>query len=149
MAIVKDETFAPILYIFEVANVEEAIALNNAGAAGTVVLDLHQRLRAAEASCRIAAATAASPTSTSAPAARRSAAPLAARRTPAAARGGSDCWKAYMRRQTNTINWATICRSRRASASAGEKPRRCASGTRTDQKCGRRDPQCGARRAPI
>ena len=30
---------------------------------------------------------------------------------------GSDAWKAYMRRQTNTINYGPSCRSRRASAS--------------------------------
>ena len=41
-------------------------------------------------------------------AAPRSAARSAARRTPAAAaKSGSDSWKAYMRRQTNTINWGT------------------------------------------
>jgi aldehyde dehydrogenase (NAD+) len=31
---------------------------------------------------------------------------------------GSDSWKAYMRRQTNTVNYSTRCRSRRASSSA-------------------------------
>ena len=31
---------------------------------------------------------------------------------------GSDAWKAYMRRQTNTINWSTTCRWRRGSSSA-------------------------------
>ena len=61
------------------------------------------------------AATAASPTSTSAPRAPRSAAPSAARRTPAAAaRPAPTAWKAYMRRQTCTINWGT-----RPAAGAG------------------------------
>ena len=36
---------------------------------------------------------------------------------------GSDSWKAYMRRATNTINYFTSCRSRRASRSAKASPR--------------------------
>ena len=31
---------------------------------------------------------------------------------------GSDAWKAYMRRQTNTINWSRACRSPKASSSS-------------------------------
>ena len=33
---------------------------------------------------------------------------------------GSDAWKAYMRRQTNTINWSDGCRWRRASSSGSK-----------------------------
>ena len=34
---------------------------------------------------------------------------------------GSDAWKAYMRRQTNTVNWSERCRWRRASSSVRRK----------------------------
>ena len=34
---------------------------------------------------------------------------------------GSDAWKAYMRRATNTINYSRHCRSRRASTSISAK----------------------------
>ena len=75
-------------------------------------------------SCRPGARTAASPTSTSAPRAPRSAGPSAARRTPAAAaRSGSDAWKAYMRRQTQTVNFST-----RPAAGPGREVRRLESG---------------------
>ena len=58
-------------------------------------------------SARPTAVTAASPTSTSVRAAPRSAEPSAARRPPVAGReSGSDAWKAYMRRATNTINYS-------------------------------------------
>ena len=35
---------------------------------------------------------------------------------------GSDAWKAYMRRQTNTINWGAMCRWPRAFSSAHNVP---------------------------
>ena len=77
--------------------------------AGPVVVDLHQRpARGRTVPARPTARTAASPTSTSAPRAPRSAAHSAARRRRAAAgESGSDSWKAYMRRATNTINYGS------------------------------------------
>ena len=39
-----------------------------------------------------------------------------ARKTGGDRESGSDAWKGYMRRQTNTINWSVSCRWRRESA---------------------------------
>ena len=84
--IVREETFAPILYVMRYRELDEAIAHAQRRAAGPVVLHLHQRpARGRALPVGRPAATAASPTSTSARAAPRSAARSAARRTPAAA----------------------------------------------------------------
>jgi aldehyde dehydrogenase (NAD+) len=106
MAIVKDETFAPILYLFEAANVEEAIALNNAVPQGLSSSIFTNDLRAAEAflsqrgsDCGIANVN----IGTSG--AEIGGAFGGEKDTGGGREAGSDCWKAYMRRQTNTINW--------------------------------------------
>ena len=77
--------------------------------AGARLVDLHDRPARGRALPRRAPApTAGSRTSTSARAAPRSAAPSAARRRRAAAASpGSDAWKAYMRRQTATVNFTS------------------------------------------
>ncbi len=85
MAIVQDETFAPILYVFEVDDVEEALKIHNdvpQGLSSAIFTDQPARR---DVPLAPRAATAGSPTSTSAPPAPRSAAPSAARRRPAAA----------------------------------------------------------------
>ena len=97
-----EETFAPILYVLDYATLDEAIALQNGVPQGLSSAIFTDDCATAERSSRPTAPTAASPTSTSAPPAPRSAAPSAARRRPAADASGSDAWKAYMRRQTNT-----------------------------------------------
>ena len=82
---VLQETFAPILYVMRYRELDEAIALNNACAAGAVLVDLHHRhARSRSGSCPRPGPTAGSPTSTSARRAPRSAARSAARRRPAA-----------------------------------------------------------------
>jgi aldehyde dehydrogenase (NAD+) len=75
-------------------------------AAGPVVVDLHQNLKAPRSSCRRPAATAASPTSTSARGAEIGGAFGGEKETGGGRESGSDAWKAYMRRQTNTINYS-------------------------------------------
>ena len=78
-------------------------------ATGPFVGDLHHwTCGRPSASWPPTAPTAASPTSTSAPRAPRSAGRSAARSRPAAAASpGSDAWKAYMRRATNTVNYSS------------------------------------------
>ena len=86
MPIACEETFAPILYVFEFDDARRGDRAAQRRAAGAVLGDLHARhARGRALPRRSTAATAASPTSTSAPRAPRSAAPSAARRRPAAA----------------------------------------------------------------
>ena len=106
---VLEETFAPILYVMRYSRLRRGDRRAQRRAAGPVVVDLHHRsARGRDVHLGAAARIAASPTSISAPPAPRSAARSAARRKPAAAaRPGSDAWKAYMRRATNTINYGS------------------------------------------
>ena len=86
MAIVKQETFAPILYVMPYKTLDEAIAMHNSVPQGLSIGHLYRPLpRGGAVPVGRRAATAASPTSTSAPAARRSAGLSAARKKPAAA----------------------------------------------------------------
>jgi hypothetical protein len=104
---VCEETFAPILYVMSIDEPGRSHeGLHNDVPQGLSSADLHRLLRTAERSWPPPGRTAASPTSTSAPRARKSAARSAARRTGGGRESGSDAWKAYMRRQTNTINWS-------------------------------------------
>ena len=124
-SVVREETFAPILYVLTLQRPRRGRRAAQRRAAGALVVHLHDRpARGASASSRRPAATAASPTSTSARAAPRSAAPSAARRTPAAGaspaptRGGPTC-AARPPRSTARAS----CRSRRASSSTSAERR--------------------------
>jgi aldehyde dehydrogenase (NAD+) len=106
-AIVQTETFAPILYIIPVASLEEAIALQNASAHGLSSALFTDRLRHAEqflaatgSDCGIANVN----IGTSG--AEIGGAFGGEKDTGGGRESGSDSWKAYMRRQTNTINWS-------------------------------------------
>ena len=105
---VQDETFAPILYVIPIQDFEDAIAKHNDVPAGTLVGDLHRRdVRRPNASSPRSARTAASPTSTSAPAGAEIGGAFGGEKETGGGReSGSDSWKAYMRRQTNTVNWS-------------------------------------------
>ncbi len=117
--IVQEETFAPILYIIgygnassspeaAVAEVEEAIALHNDVPQGLSSSIFTQNLREAEiflsyrgSDCGIANVN----VGTSG--AEIGGAFGGEKETGGGRESGSDAWKAYMRRQTNTINWST------------------------------------------
>ncbi|MFO0980510.1 MAG: aldehyde dehydrogenase family protein [Planctomycetota bacterium] len=108
MEVVKDETFAPILYILEVADIAEAVRLNNAVPQGLSSSIFTNDLRAAEeflshrgSDCGIANVN----IGTSG--AEIGGAFGGEKDTGGGREAGSDCWKAYMRRQTNTINWSS------------------------------------------
>ena len=105
--VVCHETFAPILYVIRYTDFAQALALNNAVPQGLSSAIFTNDLREAETFLSARARTAASPTSTSAPRAPRSAARSAARRKTGGGReSGSDAWRNYMRRATNTINYS-------------------------------------------
>ena len=107
MPIVAEETFAPIVYLIEVDDVHDAIAVNNGVDQGlssaiftTNLLTAETFLSAAGSDCGIANVN----IGTSG--AEIGGAFGGEKDTGGGREAGSDSWKAYMRRQTNTINWS-------------------------------------------
>ncbi|MCH8053407.1 MAG: aldehyde dehydrogenase family protein [Planctomycetes bacterium] len=108
MAIVQEETFAPILYIIPYETLDEAIALHNGVPQGlssaiftTNMLEAERFLSAVGSDCGIANVN----IGTSG--AEIGGAFGGEKETGGGSESGSDAWKAYMRRQTNTLNWGT------------------------------------------
>lgn len=108
MEIVQEETFAPILYVMQYSNLEEAITTQNSVPQGlssaifTNNLQEAQRFLSAEGSdCGIANVN----IGTSG--AEIGGAFGGEKETGGGRESGSDSWKAYMRRQTNTINYGS------------------------------------------
>ena len=106
--IVKEETFAPILYIMRYRTLNDAIALQNnvpqglSSALFTNTLQHAEQFLSAQGSdCGIANIN----IGTSG--AEIGGAFGGEKETGGGREAGSDCWKAYMRRQTNTINWGS------------------------------------------
>jgi aldehyde dehydrogenase (NAD+) len=118
-AIVQEETFAPILYIISygsasaspreaVSEIEEAIALQNGVSQGLSSAIFTENIREADyflsqrgSDCGIANVN----IGTSG--AEIGGAFGGEKETGGGRESGSDAWKAYMRRQTNTVNWST------------------------------------------
>ena len=108
-SIVQHETFAPILYLIKYSgNVEDAIALQNGVAQGLSSAIMTNNLREAErflshagSDCGIANVN----IGTSG--AEIGGAFGGEKETGGGRESGSDAWKVYMRRQTNTINYTT------------------------------------------
>jgi aldehyde dehydrogenase (NAD+) len=105
--IVKRETFAPILYLMEFENLDEAIALHNDVPQGLSSAIFTNNMREMEAflasggsDCGIANVN----IGTSG--AEIGGAFGGEKDTGGGRESGSDAWKAYMRRQTNTINYS-------------------------------------------
>jgi aldehyde dehydrogenase (NAD+) len=105
--IVHEETFAPILYILGFDRLEEAINLHNDVPQGLSSAIFTESIRTAEAflaatgsDCGIANVN----IGTSG--AEIGGAFGGEKETGGGRESGSDAWKAYMRRQTNTINWS-------------------------------------------
>lgn len=107
-SIVQHETFAPILYIMKYSTLEEAIGFQNGVPQGlsSSIMTLNLRegeqfLSAAGSDCGIANVN----IGTSG--AEIGGAFGGEKETGGGRESGSDSWKAYMRRQTNTINYST------------------------------------------
>jgi aldehyde dehydrogenase (NAD+) len=105
--IVQTETFAPVLYLIPVESLSEAIAEQNASAHGLSSALFTDRLQNAEtflsaagSDCGIANIN----LGTSG--AEIGGAFGGEKDTGGGRESGSDAWKAYMRRQTNTVNWS-------------------------------------------
>jgi L-aminoadipate-semialdehyde dehydrogenase len=107
MEIVSHETFAPILYLLKYKTIEDAISIQNAVPQGlsSSIMTLNQReaeqfLSAEGSDCGIANVN----IGTSG--AEIGGAFGGEKETGGGRESGSDAWKAYMRRQTNTINYS-------------------------------------------
>ncbi len=105
--IVKQETFAPILYILDYKDIEEAIRIHNDVPQGLSSAIFTNSMRTTErflsaggSDCGIANVN----IGTSG--AEIGGAFGGEKETGGGRESGSDAWKAYMRRQTNTINWS-------------------------------------------
>jgi aldehyde dehydrogenase (NAD+) len=101
-----EETFAPILYVFEVDDLDAAVAAHNAVPQGLSSAIFTESMRAAErflspigSDCGIANVN----IGTSG--AEVGGAFGGEKETGGGRESGSDAWKAYMRRQTCTVNW--------------------------------------------
>lgn len=106
-ALVAEETFAPILYVMETDSLETAIRLHNEVPQGLSSAIFTDSLREAEtflsaggSDCGIANVN----IGTSG--AEIGGAFGGEKDTGGGRESGSDAWKAYMRRQTNTVNWS-------------------------------------------
>ncbi len=105
--IVQQETFAPILYVIKYRKIEEAIEIHNSVPQGLSSAIFTLNLKEAElflscegSDCGIANVN----VSTSG--AEIGGAFGGEKETGGGRESGSDAWKQYMRRQTNTINWS-------------------------------------------
>jgi len=106
--VVRRETFAPILYLLEYQDLQQALALHNDVPQGLSSAIFTDNLRTAElflsargSDCGIANVN----IGTSG--AEIGGAFGGEKETGGGRESGSDAWKVYMRRQTNTINWST------------------------------------------
>jgi aldehyde dehydrogenase (NAD+) len=106
-SVVKKETFAPILYVMEYDEFSEALAMHNDVPQGLSSAIFTENMRRAEeflsargSDCGIANVN----IGTSG--AEIGGAFGGEKETGGGRESGSDAWKAYMRRQTNTVNWS-------------------------------------------
>ena len=106
-AIVREETFAPILYVMKYRDLAEAIEMHNAVAQGlsscifsTDVRETETFLSASGSDCGIANVNIG-------PSGAEIGGAFGGEKDTGGGReSGSDAWKAYMRRQTNTVNYS-------------------------------------------
>ena len=105
---VQEETFAPILWVIRVEDLDDAIAKHNAVPQGLSSAIFTSDVRAAE---RFLSATGSdcgiANVNIGTSGAEIGGAFGGEKQTGGGRESGSDSWKAYMRRQTNTVNWST------------------------------------------
>jgi aldehyde dehydrogenase (NAD+) len=105
--IVKEETFAPILYLLEYESIDEAMDIHNDVPQGLSSAIFTDSMRTVETflSCRGSDCGIAN-VNIGTSGAEIGGAFGGEKETGGGREAGSDAWKAYMRRQTNTINWS-------------------------------------------
>ena len=106
-ALVQRETFAPILYVMPCDTLADAIAQNNGVRQGLSSSLFTQSIRAAEAFLSAAGSDCGiANVNIGTSGAEIGGAFGGEKETGGGRESGSDAWQAYMRRQTNTINWS-------------------------------------------
>jgi aldehyde dehydrogenase (NAD+) len=105
--IVQTETFAPVLYLIPVESLSAAIAAQNASAHGLSSAIFTDRLQSAESFLSAAGSDCGiANVNLGTSGAEIGGAFGGEKDTGGGRESGSDAWKAYMRRQTNTVNWS-------------------------------------------
>jgi len=106
--ILQTETFAPILYVMRYANLEEAIAIQNGVPQGLASAVFTSDVREAELFCSpVGSDCGIANVNIGTSGAEIGGAFGGEKETGGGRESGSDSWKAYMRRATNTINYST------------------------------------------
>ena len=106
--IVQHETFAPILYLIKYSTLPEAIALQNRVPQGLSSAIMTTNMREAEAFLAVSGSDCGiANVNIGTSGAEIGGAFGGEKETGGGRESGSDSWKAYMRRQTNTINYST------------------------------------------
>ncbi|MFC3881954.1 aldehyde dehydrogenase family protein [Algoriphagus namhaensis] len=106
--IVQHETFAPILYLIRYKTLEEAITLQNGVPQGLSSAIMTTNMREAEAFLSVAGSDCGiANVNIGTSGAEIGGAFGGEKETGGGRESGSDAWKAYMRRQTNTINYSS------------------------------------------
>jgi aldehyde dehydrogenase (NAD+) len=106
-AIVMQETFAPILYVLPYRHFGEALALHNAVPQGLSSCIFTQDLQEAERFLAVGGSDCGIANVNIGPSGAEIGGAFGGEKETGGGReSGSDCWKAYMRRQTATINYS-------------------------------------------
>jgi aldehyde dehydrogenase (NAD+) len=106
--IVQDETFAPILYVMRYTTFEEAIALQNGVVQGLSSAIFTRDVREAERFCSAAGSDCGIANVNLGTSGAEIGGAFGGEKDSGGGReSGSDSWKAYMRRATNTVNYGT------------------------------------------
>jgi aldehyde dehydrogenase (NAD+) len=105
---VMKETFAPILYVLRYRDFDQALALNNAVPQGLSSSIFTNDLREAERFLSAAGSDCGIANVNIGPSGAEIGGAFGGEKETGGGReSGSDCWRAYMRRQTNTVNYGT------------------------------------------
>jgi len=106
--VVKRETFAPILYLMEYDNLEEAIKIHNDVPQGLSSAIFTESMRQVETFLSVSGSDCGiANVNIGTSGAEIGGAFGGEKETGGGRESGSDAWKGYMRRQTNTINWSS------------------------------------------
>jgi aldehyde dehydrogenase (NAD+) len=104
--VVRRETFAPILYVLACSDLDEAIALNNDVAQGLSSSIFTNDVREAERFCSAVGSDCGIANVNIGPSGAEIGGAFGGEKETGGGReAGSDSWKAYMRRATNTVNY--------------------------------------------
>jgi aldehyde dehydrogenase (NAD+) len=106
-SIVREETFAPILYVLRYRTLEEAIAMHNDVPQGLASSIMTTDVREAEQFCSAAGSDCGIVNVNVGPSGAEIGGAFGGEKATGGGReSGSDSWKAYMRRATNTVNYS-------------------------------------------